>query len=121
MVELSGNGPGFGSWSPFGQYLPEEQTITSVNPKETILGPKVNHTFPPITLDNEIPSQLPTPSFPPMLSSLDNVVPSPTLQSTDYEKCVHGISFGLDLDIRENRVVPARRFACTGKCGDSEW
>jgi hypothetical protein len=56
-----------------------------------------------------------------MLSSLENVVPLPTLRNIDYEKCVDDIRFGPDIDIRENRVIPVGRFACTGTCGDSEW
>ena len=82
------------------------------------MGMKGDFTFPPIKLENEVPS---TPSFPPMLSSLENVVPSRTLRGVDSEKCVNDTFFGPDIDIRENRVAPTRPFACAGEYGGLEW
>jgi hypothetical protein len=121
MVELLRGGPDFGSLPPFGQDLPEEPTITTINPKQTILGIKDDFAAPPIMFENEIPPQPPTPSFPPMPASLENVLPSPTLQGVDSEKDVDDTFFNPDIDIRENRVVPARPFACAVDCGRLEW
>ena len=121
MIEFSGNGPDSGSWSPFGQDLP--LAITTINPKETILGFKADLTPPRIMLENQVSPQLPAPSVSPMPDPfpLENAVPSPTLRGTNSRRYVDDTFFHSDIDIRENRVVPVRRFACTGKCGNPEW
>jgi hypothetical protein len=117
MAELSRVGRDFGSWSPFGQGLPEERTIMTVNPKETVLG---DFTSPPIVFENGVPPQLPAPSLPLMLFSLDNVLPPPVLRSVESEKRVDYTS-RRGTDIHKNKVVTARPFTCPGNCGDSKW
>jgi hypothetical protein len=121
MVELSRGGPDFGSLSPFGQALPEELTITTVNPKETILGFKDDHTFPAIMPKNQIPPQLPAPSPPPTLLTLENVGPSPILQGINSRGYLCDAFLRPNTDIRGNRALPAKPFTCAGNCGNSEW
>jgi hypothetical protein len=120
MLELSRGSPDFGSLSLFGRDL-EELTITTVNPKETVLGFKDEHIFPLIMPENQIPPQLPALSPPPRLLPLENVGPSPILQGTNSRRYLGDAFLRPNTDIRGNRVVPVRPFACTGNCGDSEW
>jgi hypothetical protein len=122
MIGLSWDGPAFGSWPPFGQSLPGELKITTVDPKETIIGFEAGFTFPPIIYGNKGPPQLPALSVPPMADPLppENAVSSPTVSVMDSRRCVYDTSFRPGADIRANRAVPVR-FACAGKCGDSEW
>jgi hypothetical protein len=118
-MELSRGLRAFGSWSPFGQGLTEEQTMKTVNPRDTVLSLEDDFTSPPIVFENRVPPQQRAPSFPPM--PFDNVLPPPTLRSIDSEKRVDDASFRRDTDIRKNRVVTVRPFTCAGKCGDSKW
>jgi hypothetical protein len=119
MVGLSGNDAGFGIWLPLGQSLPEELTIRGVNPIETILNVEVDFTFP----GNESPPQVLAP-FNPLIPghlSFENDVPSPTPQDIGFRLYVGIIFFHPETDIRANRAISVRPFACAGKCGNSEW
>jgi hypothetical protein len=122
MIELSWDGSTSGSWPPCVQSLQEELNITTVDPKETIIGFEAGFTFPPILSGNKGSPQLPAPSVPPVADPLppENAVSSPTMSVMDSRRCVYDTSFRPGADIRANRAVPVR-FACAGKCGDSEW